>query len=127
MRYVPGSTTVETDAATAFAGRVGVCQDYAHVMIALAHMCGLAARYVSGHLAGEGGTHAWVEILAATPDGEVVAWGFDPTHDRAVGLDYLFIAAWRDYSDVAPTSGGRIRAGSAAERTVDRLDVEYAA
>ena len=52
-----------TTAAQAWAGGAGVCQDYAHCMLALARLCGLSARYVSGHLLGEGGTHAWVEIL----------------------------------------------------------------
>ena len=69
MRYAHGVTGVKTTAAEAFALRQGVCQDYAHVMLALCRACGLPARYVSGHLLGEGGTHAWVEVLLPDPAG----------------------------------------------------------
>jgi transglutaminase-like putative cysteine protease len=104
MTYVAGSTTVETTASKAFEQRHGVCQDFAHVMIALARRCGLAARYVSGHLVGEGGTHAWVEIVIADgADAQVLA--FDPTHGCRVDMRYIVVAVGRDYTDVAPTSG----------------------
>jgi transglutaminase-like putative cysteine protease len=104
MHYVAGSTTVETTAAAAFERRSGVCQDFAHVMLALARRCGLAARYVSGHLVGEGGTHAWVEVLV--PDGAgALVLAYDPTHARRVDMRYVVIAVGRDYADVAPTSG----------------------
>lgn len=104
MRYVAGATDVETTAAEAFARRVGVCQDFAHVALALARRCGLAARYVSGHLVGEGGTHAWVEFfLPSGNDAEVVA--FDPTHDCRISMKYVVVSVGRDYADVAPTSG----------------------
>ena len=63
MRYAPGTTGVRTTAAEALAQRSGVCQDFAHVMLALCRLNDLPARYVSGHLLGEGGTHAWVEVL----------------------------------------------------------------
>ena len=85
----------------------GVCQDYAHLMIVLCRLCGLPARYVSGHMLGEGGTHAWVEVLlpmAERPELAIVE-PFDPTNRRRTGFDYLTIAAGRDYYDVAPTSG----------------------
>ena len=49
---------------------IGVCQDYAHCMLALCRLCGLPARYVSGHVLGEGGTHAWVEVLVPHPQDE---------------------------------------------------------
>ena len=104
MVYTAGATDVETTAARAFATRRGVCQDYSHVMLALARRTGLCARYVSGHLLGEGGTHAWVEVVI--PSGtaaDVIA--FDPTHGRRVDMRYVVIAVGRDYSDVAPTSG----------------------
>ena len=58
-----GVTSVRTTAAQALAGGRGVCQDFAHVMLALCHIVGLPARYVSGHLLGQGGTHAWVEVV----------------------------------------------------------------
>jgi transglutaminase-like putative cysteine protease len=107
MRYHYGSTGVHTTAAEAFALRRGVCQDYAHVMIALCRELGLPARYVSGHMLGEGGTHAWVEVLLPDPErpGSYIARPFDPTHGREAGLTYITVAVGRDYGDVAPTSG----------------------
>jgi transglutaminase-like putative cysteine protease len=104
MRYVAGSTDVETTAAKAFELRRGVCQDSAHVMLALARRCGLSSRYVSGHLVGEGGTHAWVEVMIDDGAGSVVL-AFDPTHGCRVDMRYIVVAVGRDYSDVAPTSG----------------------
>ena len=104
MVYAAGATDVETTAAVAFATRRGVCQDYAHVMLALARRVGLCCRYVSGHLLGEGGTHAWVEIIVPTGTGALVL-AYDPTHGRRVNMRYVVIAVGRDYSDVAPTSG----------------------
>jgi transglutaminase-like putative cysteine protease len=107
MRYERGVSGVRTTAAQAFAQRAGVCQDYAHVMIALCRLNGIPARYVSGHLLGEGGTHAWVEVLLAAPDRPdlAAARAFDPTHGRVAGMTYLTIATGRDYRDVAPTTG----------------------
>ena len=107
LRYDWGLTTVATTAADAWAGGAGVCQDYAHCMLALARLCGLSARYVSGQLLGEGGTHAWVEVLVPHPQQPeyVSAVPFDPTHDRRAGLRYVTVAVGRDYADVAPTSG----------------------
>lgn len=107
MHYAHDATTVFTTAADAFALRTGVCQDYAHVMLAIARAAGLCARYVSGHLHGEGGTHAWVEILVPDAHGTRV-YAFDPTHGRDVDLRYVVIATGADYLDVAPTSGSFI-------------------
>jgi transglutaminase-like putative cysteine protease len=103
--YEWGGTTVETTAAEAWSSARGVCQDYAHCMLALCRLCELPARYVSGHLLGEGGTHAWVEVLVREQSGEVRAVPFDPTHDRRAGSRYITVAVGRDYADVAPTSG----------------------
>jgi transglutaminase-like putative cysteine protease len=107
MTYRWGATGVRTTAAEALAIGAGVCQDYAHVMLAVCHACGLPARYVSGHLVGQGGTHAWVEVVLPTNDGtgEAIAWPFDPTHASRGGLGYVTIAVGGDYADVAPTSG----------------------
>jgi transglutaminase-like putative cysteine protease len=76
-------------------------------MLAVCHACGLPARYVSGHLVGQGGTHAWVEVVLPTNDGtgDAIAWPFDPTHASRGGLGYVTIAVGGDYADVAPTSG----------------------
>lgn len=94
LAYTPGSTTVNTTAAEAFEQRAGVCQDYAHLMIALVRMCNIPARYASGLTVGEGATHAWVEAYI---DG---AWrGYDPTRDKLVDETYLVLARGRDWSD----------------------------
>lgn len=100
LSYAFGVTTVSTTAAEAVAGGQGVCQDFAHVMLALCRAAGVSARYVSGHLVGEGGSHAWVEVVVGS-----LAVAFDPTHDRRAHGGYLTVAIGRDYADVAPTSG----------------------
>jgi transglutaminase-like putative cysteine protease len=73
-------------------------------MLALCHLVGLPARYVSGHLLGQGGTHAWVEVIVPR-DREAVAIPFDPCHARRGDTRYVTVATGRDYADVAPTSG----------------------
>ena len=107
MTYRHGVTGVRTTAAQALALGAGVCQDYAHVMLALCRASGLPSRYVSGHLVGQGGTHAWVEVVLPTDDGtgDAIAHAFDPTHASHGGLGYVTVAVGADYSDVAPTSG----------------------
>jgi len=106
MTYRHGVTGVRTTAAQALALGVGVCQDYAHVMLAVCRACGLPSRYVSGHMIGQGGTHAWVEVVLPAEGGrDAIAWAFDPTHVSRAGLGYVKIAAGRDYADVPPTSG----------------------
>jgi transglutaminase-like putative cysteine protease len=104
MRYGAGATTVSTTAAEALAIGKGLCQDYAHIMLAICRAAGLPARYVSGHMLGEGGSHAWVEALVAGPGG-YRAVAFDPTNHRRVTPAYITVAIGRDYSDVSPTSG----------------------
>jgi transglutaminase-like putative cysteine protease len=107
VAYEHGITNVRTGASEAYTLRRGVCQDYAHIMIALCRLCGIPARYVSGHLVGDGPMHAWVEVLlpSVRHPGEAIAWPFDPTHDRVVSMNYLTVAVGRDYSDVSPTRG----------------------
>jgi transglutaminase-like putative cysteine protease len=118
VTYEYGVTTVETTAAEALAGGRGVCQDTAHLMLALCHLVGLPARYVSGHLLGQGGTHAWVEVLV--PDsGAAVAVPFDPCHGRRANAGYVTVATGRDYTDVAPTSGTYV-GGSGGRLTTSR-------
>jgi transglutaminase-like putative cysteine protease len=104
IEYGYGPTSVRTPASEAARGGRGVCQDFAHIMIAICRSAGLPARYVSGHLVGEGGSHAWVEVLLADENGPS-AVAFDPTHDRRTTQRYLTVAIGRDYADVAPTSG----------------------
>ena len=124
ITYQIGVTGVQTPAAMALHLGKGVCQDYAHMMLAVLRLVGIPARYVSGHLLGEGAPHAWVEALVADANDlglpEVIA--FDPTHHRRAGLNYITVAVGRDYADVAPTSGtftgpasGRLSASKQAE------------
>jgi transglutaminase-like putative cysteine protease len=122
MAYAHGVTSIATTAAEALAGGRGVCQDTAHIMIALCRAIGLPARYVSGHLLGEGGTHAWVEVIVANAAG-ARAVAFDPCHGRRAGKDYLTVATGRDYSDVAPTSGTYVGAARGTLTATKRVDV----
>jgi transglutaminase-like putative cysteine protease len=105
MIYTKNVTDIFTTASVAYRIGRGVCQDYAHVVIALARACGLRARYVSGHLLGEGATHAWVEFLVPARGEAARVLSFDPTVGRATDWRYLVVAVGRDYEDVAPTSG----------------------
>lgn len=98
--YTPGATTILTCAGDVFRLKRGVCQDYAHLMIALCRMAGLHARYVCGLMQGEGSTHAWVEVH----DGQ--CWyAFDPTNNTAIATGYIKLAHGRDALD-CPVSRG---------------------
>lgn len=120
LTYELGITDVRTSAAEAIRHGRGVCQDFAHIMIAACRASGIATRYVSGHLVGEGGSHAWVEALVPDPDrpGECVVEAWDPTHDRPVGDAYVVVAVGRDYADVAPLSGSYL-----ADHPIDQMSV----
>ena len=117
LRFQPGATHVYTSSAEARAAGKGVCQDFAHVTLALLRAVGLPARYVSGYLhpaaeAGIGETttgesHAWVEFWAGN---RVAA---DPTSVAEVGSRHVLLARGRDYADVRPLSG--VYSGPAAE------------
>jgi transglutaminase-like putative cysteine protease len=129
MTYRSGVTGVRTTAAEALALGAGVCQDYAHVMLAVSRACGLPARYVSGHLLGQGGTHAWVEVVLPASDGtaDAIAHTFDPTHASRGGLDHVMVAVGADYLDVAPTSGtysSGSRGRLTASKKVSLVEVE---
>ena len=120
LEYADGVTSVRTTAAEALAGGRGVCQDMAHVMLALCHLVRLPARYVSGHLIGQGGTHAWVEVIVPRAR-DAIAVPFDPCHGRRAGSSYVTVATGRDYSEVAPTSGSYV--GTSASRLTARRQV----
>lgn len=106
FEYVPGVTSAVSPIEHILETGRGVCQDYAHVMIAIARSWGVPARYVSGymyvaHQTPGTATHAWVECRL--PD---LGWiGFDPTNRRLADERYVRIAVGRDYRDVAPTRG----------------------
>jgi transglutaminase-like putative cysteine protease len=128
IAYTHDVTTIHTPAAEALALGKGVCQDYAHILLALCRLCGLPARYVSGHLLGEGSTHAWVEVLLPSPDGQAIAFALDPTHGRETGLNYITTAVGRDYYDVAPTSGTYMapyRGELTASKRVGPISLDY--
>jgi transglutaminase-like putative cysteine protease len=125
ISYEYGVTSVTTTAAEALAAGRGVCQDSAHVMLALCHLLKVPARYVSGHLLGQGGTHAWVEAIVPAA-GEAMAVAFDPCNGRRAGAGYVTVATGRDYSDVAPASGsytGTSRGHLTTDRRVGVLAV----
>jgi transglutaminase-like putative cysteine protease len=107
IAYQTGVTGVQTPAAMALHLGKGVCQDYAHLLVCVLRLLRIPARYVSGHLLGEGVPHAWVEALLPAPGApggaEVVA--YDPTHHRPAGMSYITVAVGRDFADVTPTSG----------------------
>ncbi|HEX8004942.1 MAG TPA: transglutaminase family protein [Trebonia sp.] len=109
VTYMPGTTGVRTDAQEAWDMGQGVCQDMAHVTVALLRAAGLPARYVSGYLhadpAAEPGTtvagqgHAWVEYWTGS-------WtACDPTSGAPVGERHVVVARGRDYADVPPLKG----------------------
>jgi transglutaminase-like putative cysteine protease len=126
ITYQHGVTCVRTTAAQALAGGRGVCQDSAHVMLAVCHLAGLPARYVSGHLLGQGGTHAWVEVVVPRAR-DAVAVAFDPCNGRRAGSGYVTVATGRDYADVAPTSGSYIGTSPSRLTTDRRVGVLAAA
>lgn len=100
MAYVQGATTISTTAEEALAGRQGVCQDYAHIMLSLCRMADIPGRYVVGMMQGEGYSHAWVEVCT---DG---SWhGMDPTNDKIVDDTYIKISHGRDYQDCIVNRG----------------------
>jgi transglutaminase-like putative cysteine protease len=108
--YVPQTTHVDSPIDDALQNRSGVCQDFAHVMIALVRGMGIPCRYVSGYLyrtqndherSAMDASHAWVEALLPQ-----VGWvGFDPTNDLIAGERHIRTANGRDYADVPPTKG----------------------
>lgn len=113
IRFVPTLDAVERDAATAFAGSSGVCQDHAHIFCAAARAMGTPARYVSGHLfrrdgaARQEASHAWAE--AHIPG---LGWvGFDPANGISPDDAYVRVACGLDYRDAAPIAGSRMGGG----------------
>jgi transglutaminase-like putative cysteine protease len=108
--YQPGVTEADSPIDLALAAGRGVCQDFAHIMIAICRSWGLPARYVSGYLftdrdAGDrsdpDATHAWVEVFLPS-----LRWtGFDPTNRVLTGERHITVSHGRDYADVPPSRG----------------------
>jgi transglutaminase-like putative cysteine protease len=120
--YVPGATTVTTPVAEVMQTKRGVCQDFAHVMIAGLRAHGLPARYVSGYIRttpppgaearrGADASHAWVSVWCGAELGWVE---FDPTNDLLVGEEHIVLAYGRDFSDVSPLRGVILGGGAHA-------------
>ena len=110
FKYVPRSTRVDSPIDDAITTGEGVCQDFAHTMIALLRHVGIPARYVSGYLyrsredhdrSTPDATHAWVDVLLPH-----LGWvGFDPTNNLVARRRHIRTAVGRDYADVPPTHG----------------------
>lgn len=94
MVYQAQYTSVDTTATEAFSIGKGVCQDYAHILIALCRKAQIPSRYIVGFIIGEGETHAWVEVYS-----NGFWYGLDPTHQKEVDENYIKLAVGRDYMD----------------------------
>jgi len=113
FQYDPQATDVQTEVEQVLELRRGVCQDFAHLQVAILRSLGLPTRYVSGYLrtvpppgrprlVGADQSHAWVSLYC----GQDIGWvDLDPTNDCFCGVDHVPIAWGRDYSDVMPFRG----------------------
>jgi transglutaminase-like putative cysteine protease len=118
IKYVPGSTRIDTPVSTVLKTRAGVCQDFAQLMIAVLRSAEIPARYIAGYietdsqrdastgvtdpaLIGASESHAWVEVRL--PGG--FWWPLDPTNNCIVGERHVKVATGRDYQDSTPTCG----------------------
>lgn len=128
FQYDPEATTVKTTTSEMFQSQRGVCQDFAHLMIASARAAGIPARYVSGyHFVGDlqGGnadflqaSHAWVEAYVPS-----LGWcSFDPTNADPVGERYVKLGHGRDYKDIVPVKG--VYRGTGEQRLSVVVDVQ---
>lgn len=110
--YRSGATDISTPLATVWRQREGVCQDFAHIALAILRAAGLPARYVCGYietdppkdakrLIGSVATHAWIEVLV--PGMQWIA--VDPTNDQWIGERHVAVAVGRDFRDAAPVRG----------------------
>jgi transglutaminase-like putative cysteine protease len=122
LRYETASTDINTPALEALAKQRGVCQDFAHILLACLRSLGLPARYVSGYLltqpppgqarlVGSDASHAWASVyLPELATHACQGWlDLDPTNNRtgwaSPGLDYVRLAVGRDFADVSPLRG----------------------
>lgn len=130
FRYAPGVTRIGDQPPEILRLRQGVCQDFAHLMIACLRSLGLPCRYVSGYLrtypspgqpklVGCDATHAWVAAWCG-PEGDWVE--FDPTNDRLAGEDHVVLAWGRDFGDVSPLKGVVTGGGNSTLRVAVNVD-----
>ncbi len=129
FKYDPAATAVTTPLAEAFESRGGVCQDFAHIMIAGLRGLGIPARYVSGYirtitapgqkrLEGADASHAWISVWC----GPQFGWlDLDPTNALQIGDDHIVVCIGRDYADVSPIDGVILASG--AQRLTVSVDV----
>lgn len=136
FKFDPEATTVSTPVLEVLEKKRGVCQDFAHLMIACLRALGLAARYVSGYLltrpppgkprlVGADASHAWVSVYAPGSAGDWV--DFDPTNNLLPDTEHITIAFGRDFSDISPLRGIILGGGGAEPEvavTVVPLDEE---
>ncbi|HEY6266661.1 MAG TPA: transglutaminase family protein [Candidatus Acidoferrum sp.] len=130
FEYAPNTTKVDSPIDEALESRQGVCQDFAHIMIALGRQLKIPCRYVSGYLfhadsakdrSPAGATHAWVEAYL----GELGWVAFDPTNNLPGCERHIRVAIGRDYADVPPTRGvHKGEAGSELSVTVSVSPVD---
>jgi len=126
LEYDPDATHVHSALPEVLEKRAGVCQDFAHLMLACARSQGIPSRYVSGYLyvtsesgmRGDQASHAWVECLL--PDGRWL--GLDPTNNLLANDRYVKVHVGRDYSDCSPVKG--IYVGRPAERLTVVVEIE---
>lgn len=130
FRFQPGVTSVSTPIERVLQLRAGVCQDFAHLMIAGLRMLGLPARYVSGYvrtrppagearLRGADQSHAWVGCWLGPDHGWI---DLDPTNDLIVADEHIVLGWGRDYADVSPVRG--VLLGGGAHTLTVRVDME---
>ncbi len=134
--FDPEATTVSTPVLEVLENKRGVCQDFAHLMIASLRALGLAARYVSGYLLtrpppgkprliGADASHAWVSVYA--PESEHGWVDFDPTNNLLPDTEHITVAIGRDFSDISPLRGIILGGGGTepdVQVTVTPLDEE---
>ena len=124
--YVPGATHVHSRLEEILDLGAGVCQDFAHLMIACCRSAGIPARYVSGYLfcgghpeyRGNQATHAWLEC--PTPDGRWLS--LDPTNNLLANDRYVRVHVGRDYADATPARGVYIGAPGAGLEVAVHVD-----
>jgi transglutaminase-like putative cysteine protease len=124
LRFDTRATDPETTAEDAFSAGHGVCQDFAHIFIALARQLRIPARYISGHFRRRDGAsvqdaaHAWAEAWV-----EGLGWvAFDPTHGLSKDENYVRVACGLDYREASPISGAR--RGGGEEQLAVRVQVD---